>query len=88
MSIRIEVRDTGKGISDEARRNLFTEFMQEDASTSRLFGGTGLGLALCRQLVQLMGGEIGVESVLGRGSLFWVELDLPVSNVAESTAPC
>ena len=88
LSIRIEVRDTGKGISDEARRNLFTEFMQEDASTSRLFGGTGLGLALCRQLVQLMGGEIGVESVLGRGSLFWVELDLPVSNVAESTAPC
>lgn len=88
FSMRIEVRDTGKGISKEACLNLFTEFMQEDASTSRLFGGTGLGLAVSRQLVHLMGGEIGVESVLGRGSLFWVELELPVSNVAASTATC
>ncbi len=86
-SIRIEVRDTGKGISKEACQNLFTEFMQEDASTSRLFGGTGLGLAVSRQLVHLMGGEIGVESELGRGSLFWLELELPTTNNrSESTA--
>ncbi|HKX41182.1 MAG TPA: ATP-binding protein, partial [Burkholderiaceae bacterium] len=84
--IRIEVRDTGKGIGEAARLNLFTEFMQEDASTSRQFGGTGLGLALSRQLVQLMGGEIGVDSELGKGSLFWVELDLPMTHLAESTA--
>ncbi|HEY9067303.1 MAG TPA: ATP-binding protein, partial [Burkholderiaceae bacterium] len=86
LPIRIEVRDTGKGISEEACRNLFTEFMQEDASISRRFGGTGLGLAVSRQLVQLMGGEIGVESVLDQGSLFWVELELPVAHVAESMA--
>ena len=85
--IRIEVRDTGKGISEEACLNLFTEFMQEDASTARLFGGTGLGLAVNRQLVHLMGGEIGVESVLGQGSMFWVELELPVSS-AKSELKC
>jgi signal transduction histidine kinase len=82
---RIEVRDTGEGISEEGCRNLFTEFMQEDASTARRFGGTGLGLAVTRQLVHLMNGEIGVESVLGKGSLFWVELELPVPHFAEST---
>ncbi|HKW83777.1 MAG TPA: ATP-binding protein, partial [Burkholderiaceae bacterium] len=84
VRIRIEVRDTGKGISEEACRNLFTEFMQEDASISRRFGGTGLGLAVSRQLVHLMGGAIGVESVLDRGSLFWVELELPLAVAAES----
>ena len=83
-SIRIEVRDTGKGISAEACSNLFTEFMQEDVSTARHFGGTGLGLAVTRQLVHLMEGEIGVESALGSGSLFWVELEMPVAQVAES----
>lgn len=83
--IRIEVRDTGKGISEEACMNLFTEFMQEDASIARQFGGTGLGLALSRQLIHLMGGEIGVQSALGEGSLFWIEFELPMSNVAGPT---
>ena len=81
-ALRFEVRDTGRGISAEARQRLFTEFMQEDASTAREFGGTGLGLALCRQLVNLMDGEIGVESEPGVGSLFWFELLLPVAHEA------
>jgi signal transduction histidine kinase len=85
-AIRCEVRDTGKGISRQARERLFTEFTQEDASTAREFGGTGLGLALCRQLVGLMSGHIGVESELGQGSAFWVELGLPV--VADKEPAC
>jgi signal transduction histidine kinase len=75
--LRFEVRDTGKGISGAAQARLFTEFMQEDASTAREHGGTGLGLAVSRQLVRLMQGEIGVQSALGQGSAFWFEVPLP-----------
>lgn len=78
--VRLEVRDTGRGISEAGRRNLFTEFMQEGAPGPDQVGGTGLGLAVTRQLVQLMGGEIGFESVLNEGSLFWVALTLPVGK--------
>ena len=77
--IGFEVRDTGKGIAKEAQARLFGEFMQEDASTAREYGGTGLGLAVSRQLVRLMGGTIGVESEPGRGSRFWFEVRLPAS---------
>jgi len=71
---RIEVRDTGIGISPEVRETLFLPFTQADSSTTRRFGGSGLGLSICRELATLMGGNVGVESDGRHGSTFWVEL--------------
>lgn len=83
----LQVRDTGIGIAPERQAHVFTPFSQEDTSTSRRFGGTGLGLSLVQQLARQMGGDVGLNSTPGSGSCFWVELPLPVVTVAEPPQP-
>ena len=80
--IRMEVSDTGIGISPEGLTQLFGAFQQLDSTTRKSFGGTGLGLTISRELARLMQGDIGVQSEQGKGSTFWVEIPVKETRIA------
>ncbi len=87
VTIRFEVRDTGIGISPEKKGLLFQPFQQADASTSRKYGGTGLGLVICKRLSEMMGGSIGVDSVEGKGATFWFTVVMAKQAVVVKAVP-
>lgn len=84
--VRIAVIDSGIGMTEKGMSNLFSKFSQADNTVTRKFGGTGLGLVICRQLAELMGGKVGVESEVGKGSTFWIEVPLPEDGRAVATS--
>lgn len=81
--VRLSVKDSGIGISEEGLNKLFQSYSQMDTDTARKYGGTGLGLSICKKLSELMGGSVGVSSKIGNGSTFWCTISLPPATDAE-----